>query len=81
MIVGTNGEITSRKAIKKLALRCQCLRLWIFILIGLNTQNLADGEFVLHPLLRNFEQTLDKTLTPVFNGNNYARSGPSPNIH
>jgi hypothetical protein len=48
VIVGTNGEITSRKAIKKLALRCQCLRLWIFILIGLNTQNLADGEFVLH---------------------------------
>jgi hypothetical protein len=58
VIVGTNGEITSRKAIKKLALRCQCLRLWIFILIGLNTQNLADGEFVLHPKTTCFEQTL-----------------------
>jgi hypothetical protein len=51
VIVGTNGEITSRKAIKKLALRCQCLRLGIFILFGSNTQNLADGEFVLHPQL------------------------------
>src|ERR1044071_4381404 len=47
LIVGGSDEKTSRTARKKLALRCQCLRLWVVIL-NQYSKSLADGEFVLH---------------------------------
>src|SRR3569623_620394 len=65
LIVGNSGEITSRTARKKLALRCQCLRLWVIIL-GQHSKFLADGEFMLHVKANVLNDSSTKTSESAF---------------
>src|SRR5688500_3097336 len=75
VVIGSNGATTSRSA-NKLAARCRCLRLWIFILRRSNTQqHLSIGQVVLHSPDGRTNRHLQQPRPHEFNCNRRAPDG------